>query len=464
MKSILQSLENIAATSGNAKTVLLAKALEDSDLLWAVKRALDPMITYGVGKKTLAAAVKGEKHGDLPMVRDNAEDILRMLQARMVTGSIATEMLRKTFKTYDADSWEMLTRIINKDLRAGFTAKTVNEARGCAEIEVFEVNLAHPYKEKHIKSWPVKSEIKFDGVRTICIADLAAETAVFLSRTGKEFHTFRSLAGDVIKLLKAGLRARGRVVLDGEVITGDFLKTVSEVRRRDFDAKDAMFNVFEVMSEEEFKTGCRLAEEKRRERAEKLFSVAAHALGQNEFEALSVSLIEQDVLHSHEEVMAKFKERFDQGFEGIIVKPTYGFYERKRSYGYLKLKDTVETAGEMDLKITGVYEGEGKYQGMAGGVTVDFNGVAVNVGGGFTDLQRAEIWADYTDSLVTLSQIVYDEATDAMITTNKVIKPTKNTVIGRVVEIAYHEILPSGSVRHPRFRRFRDLLEHGEKV
>ena len=168
--------------------------------------------------------------------------------------------------------------------------------------------------------------------------------------------------------------------------------------------------------------------------------------------------------HSDAEVKAKFKEKFDLGFEGIIVKPLDGLYERRRTYGYMKIKDEVDTAGDVDLLITGVYEGDGKYQGMAGGVIVDFNGVPVRVGGGWSDRQRAEIWADHTNTVVEYTYRSWEEELDEMITVTEKVKPSGQSVIGRLIEVKYHEITPDGSMRHPRFARFRDLLEKGEKV
>lgn len=68
----------------------------------------------------------------------------------------------------------------------------------------------------------------------------------------------------------------------------------------------------------------------------------------------SIKLIEQELAHSDAEVKAKFKEKFDLGFEGIIVKPLDGLYERRRTYGYMKIKDEVDTAGDVDLLINGL--------------------------------------------------------------------------------------------------------------
>lgn len=465
MKQILESFERIAAVSGNAKVALVATE-STGDVLWAMKRALDPMITHGVGKKTLKAITKKVKeHGVEDMPVQEAENVLSRLQSRLLTGKEAINVLSSVFAEYSPESWEVLSRIITKDIRAGMTAKTLNEALGRTEIEVFEVALAHPYKAKHIKRWPVKSEIKFDGVRTVCFADLAAGSAIFLSRTGKEFYAFRTLAADVIEFLRSALNTRsGRVVLDGEVITGDFLKTVAEVRRKSFDAKDAVFQVFEFLSEAEFVKGCSLPEERRRSRLEALFKRAEQAVGKERVDGLSISLVEQELLNSDEEVRAAFLRRFQEGFEGIIVKQPDFLYERKRGYGYLKIKDIVETAGEVDLKIKDVYEGEGKYEGMAGGVIVDFNGVDVRIGGGFSDRQRAEIWADHTGKVVTYTSVVWEEELDEMVTVTHKVKPSGNSVIGRLIEVKYHEITAYGSMRHGRFHRFRDLLTKGEIV
>ncbi len=465
MDKIINMLNEISEVSGNAKRPVLAEAMSDADFSWVVKQALDPAITFGVGKKTIKMIEKGVKDsGTAEITLSSLRQLTDGLSTRQLTGSKAIDALREAKKLYSANSWDLIRRIALKDPRAGFTAKTVNEVvKGF--IDVFEVNLAHPYSVKKVKKWPVAIELKHDGVRTIAFVDLGAGTAIFLSRTGKEFKAFQTMSADVVEFVKAGLQIdSGRIVLDGEVITGDFLKTVSEVRRTNFDAVDAEYHVFEFMTEQEFLNGCTLQEERRRGRLEALFRRATELLGEERMATTSIKLIEQELAHSDAEVKAKFKEKFDLGFEGIIVKPLDGLYERRRTYGYMKIKDEVDTAGDVDLLITGVYEGDGKYQGMAGGVIVDFNGVPVRVGGGWSDRQRAEIWADHTNTVVEYTYRSWEEELDEMITVTEKVKPSGQSVIGRLIEVKYHEITPDGSMRHPRFARFRDLLEKGEKV
>lgn len=83
-----------------------------------------------------------------------------------------------------------------------------------------------------------------------------------------------------------------------------------------------------------------------------------------------------------------------------------------------------------DVVIINAFEGEGKYRGSLGGIVVLHGNVSVKVGGGFSDLQRQEFWEVWNNC--------------------------RNSLEGRLVEVEYHEETPDGSLRHPRFIRFRD--------
>lgn len=88
-----------------------------------------------------------------------------------------------------------------------------------------------------------------------------------------------------------------------------------------------------------------------------------------------------------------------------------------------------------DLIIVDLEEGEKgkKYEGLLGALVVDFKGVRVSVSSGLSDVQRTQFWHN------------------------------KEEVIGRIIEVEYHEVTPDGSLRHPRFKRFRDTLAKGCK-
>jgi DNA ligase-1 len=128
----------------------------------------------------------------------------------------------------------------------------------------------------------------------------------------------------------------------------------------------------------------------------------------------------------HNEVMEYYSAVRHDGGEGVIVKPTGGDYRCTRSRNWLKIKDQQT----VDAPIIGLEEGTGKYQGMLGAVIVDLEGVEVRVGSGFTDEERKRLWDDaHADEPWSYN---------------------------RLIEIEYHEKTPDGSLRHPRFVRFRD--------
>ena len=63
----------------------------------------------------------------------------------------------------------------------------------------------------------------------------------------------------------------------------------------------------------------------------------------------------------------------------------------------------------VDLFVTNVFEGKGKYKGTLGGVVVEYKGQPVGVGSGFSDIQRKMIW-EHPESIVgKLIEVQYFE-------------------------------------------------------
>jgi ATP-dependent DNA ligase len=113
----------------------------------------------------------------------------------------------------------------------------------------------------------------------------------------------------------------------------------------------------------------------------------------------------------------------DQGEEGIVVKHLFSAYEKGRSWRWTKLKQFTT----LDLLVTGVEQGEGKYASTLGALLVqrllpDGQSVTVKVGSGYTDEQRAEFWASPP----------------------------------RMIEVRYQNETKDGSLRFPTFVRVRD--------
>lgn len=80
-----------------------------------------------------------------------------------------------------------------------------------------------------------------------------------------------------------------------------------------------------------------------------------------------------------------------------------------------------------EFTVIGMIEGKGKFSGMLGALTVDVDGVSVDIGSGFTDEQRDWLWNSCDP-------------------------------VGSLVEIKYQEKTKDGSLRFPVFLKFRNDL------
>ena len=96
---------------------------------------------------------------------------------------------------------------------------------------------------------------------------------------------------------------------------------------------------------------------------------------------------------TEEDLLKFYAECMDAGYEGIMVKDVNASYCFKRSSSVLKLKPVATYEGV----IVGHYEGRrgSKREGLWGGFQIVMpNGVITRVGGGFTDVMKAEINID----------------------------------------------------------------------
>ena len=125
------------------------------------------------------------------------------------------------------------------------------------------------------------------------------------------------------------------------------------------------------------------------------------------------------------------------GYEGIMLKDPDAPYECKRSTAWLKLKPFIEVT----LEVIGFEEGTGKNVGRLGALVgrgqEDGRLITVNVGSGYSDALRDDIWAN------------------------------RNNVTGQMFEARADAVTQAQngeySLRFPRFLRFRGFAK-GEKL
>lgn len=399
-------LKRLGATkSKNEKLAILREA--DATTRDLMHRAMNPFITYGVAKVDIP------KPGVNALAEGHIE-MLERLASRELSGNAAKLAISTAMGSLTAASQEVLRRILTKDLKCGTGTTLINEIWP-GLIPKFSVQLSEVYDPKRVTQWPVGFQRKLDGMRAVAIIDPDKGEVNMVSREGHPLPALEPIAEVVRSKLDIFRPWREKpIFLDGEATSGSFNDTVSQVRRKSKQADDAVFNIFDVFGP----GGSAMPLEQRLELVDSIV---------NAFDNQRIGRVPMKLCYSDDEVQAAVNAEWDAGEEGGMVKRLDAPYELKRGYHWMKVKgyDSAE------FEVLGVFEGTGQYAGTAGGFVVRLeNGGECRVAG-ITEKTRDLIW-------------------------------NNPDVIGRLIEVGFHERTPDGSLRHPRFVKFRDTLT-GEK-
>tara|TARA_Y200000002_G_scaffold224423_1_gene185330 strand:+ start:8565 stop:9827 length:1263 start_codon:yes stop_codon:yes gene_type:complete len=402
------------------KQDVLSKHMDNVDFVCGLKEALDPLITFG----TRDVQVKEDSDGPgLDWMQ--FADLLDALESRLLTGHAARDAILDAMSVATKDQWNnWYRRIILKDLKAGFSEKTVNKVQK-GTIPVFGCMLARDgAKEEKRLVGEVLIENKYDGVR--CIAIVQNNSATLYSRNGKVFPNFPHIEEALSK------PEFNNMVFDGEIMSDNFQTLMKQVyRKTDVDTSDAYLALFDVLDLKDYNKGSTSLNTLQRK--EILDNMAFDDCIQ-EVEWTRCNL---DTEGGQRIFKRMNKEAIENGYEGLMVKPIEAVYECKRSPSWLKIKPIIEVT----LTIKDIEEGQGKFLGTTGALVCegvdDGVHIKVNVGSGLSDDQRDMFWDN------------------------------RDVVIGDLVEIRADAITQAEngeySLRFPRFKTFRGF-ENGEKI
>lgn len=416
------------------ESIINREALAGNDEFFAgCKLALDSMITFGI-KKVPESSASGP---GLPW--DEFLNLAVQLSLRQLTGNAAQEAVQSAMNRSTVEQWNnWYRRILIKDMRAGFSEKTVNSVvekiNEKYAIPVFTCQLAHDSANHESKVAGDKLvEVKLDGVRVITIVYPDGRVDQY-SRNGKELVNFPHIKEQISKNAESFTEA---VILDGEVMSASFQDLMKMVHRKsDVKSDDAVLNLFDIITLKEFQAGRGVHRQFDR-------SVTLAAWHNKYHESMpNVTVVGQELVDLNSFVgQARFKQinqdAVDGGYEGIMIKDPEAVYECKRSVSWLKLKPFIEVS----LEVVDVEEGTGRNEGRLGALVCegvdDGKAISVNVGSGFTDGDRAGFWS------------------------------ARDQLVGQIVEVRADAVTQnqdgSYSLRFPRFLRFRGF-EVDEKL
>ena len=372
---VFDILEDLAANpSRNYKIDKLTEHKDNKVLREVVRLALDPFTQFYIRK-----IPKYEATGSGCLM--TAMDQLFELSSRFVTGHAAIEHLTQVLTSLSPKNAKVLERIIAKDLKCGVSTATANDV-WLGLILDYPCMLASQYEQKLVDKiqWPAMVQLKLDGMRfNAIVRDGQCE---FKSRNGKTIDLLGNLEQEFVKLSN-GMD----VVFDGELIVKDdngimnrqtgngILNKAVKGTISDKEAAMVHATIWDHIPYMYFTSGeCPTPYKQRFARLET---------------TNKISVVPNFIVDNIEEAQAKFKEYYDQGEEGIILKDMNAPWENKRSKSLIKFKGELEC----DLKIVDVEDGTGKYEGMLGALVCESEDgiIKVKVGSGFNDEDRKKI-------------------------------------------------------------------------
>ena len=355
--SVFDQLE--ATTSRTEKEDILKANKDNEALKTLLKLTYDPFITFGIKKDPHVAPLGTDE------IVDSYEDFLSLaarLTDRTLSGNRAIAEVSKFLGGLTSNHQKWYLRIIQRDLKAGITDKTVNKIfKGL--VPSFTCALANTFNEKKIPKRYV-GDPKLDGYR--CLAFKYDNGTVELrSRNGHLLEGYAGIEKDVADYLVPGF------IYDGEITGRKVESAFSDIQKSAFkkvDNKDGVLNIFDAVTIEEFTTENFTATYE--QRLGFLDQITDILNGCRSLERVHPSGVLTNTEEDWNTVLELHRLYVEElGYEGTMIKDLDAVYKKDKSNNIMKLKDFYD----IDLEVVGVYEGAPgtKYVGTTGGLTVE---------------------------------------------------------------------------------------------
>ena len=357
---IYDLIELIAASPKKTEKERLLKESDCPELREVLRAAYNPMDNYYIKK------VPSAPHGKENLC-DSGYEILYALSSRQITGNEALGYVELYLNKLNLKSQELLTRIIKRDLRAGFSVSTINKVfKGLVpETPYMRCSLL---SKVDTSGWDwvagVFSQTKLDGM--FCnISVVDEDTVVMTSRQGTEFpvEEFSDLAEHMLTLSEAGYQYHGEVIVidtEGNVLPREIGNGILNSVLKGGVIPEGHYAKFIVwdMVELDVIEGHKKCDEPYHYRYDRVNDLQR---------AVFFHAAPTRILHSLDEAYQHYQELLAEGQEGSIIKNPNMLWRDGTSKEQLKLK----LEFEVDLKIVGFTQGNGKNANTFGSISME---------------------------------------------------------------------------------------------
>ena len=395
---VVEIINDLRGTTKSTEKTAILKENKDNELLQKVLfYTLDSFKKYKISEKTF------ETYGCLQSSYSDIFTLLDVLSANNINDNLKNEAVGFV-NSADEKLQDLFKCMLIKDLRIGIAEKGINKVFKDL-IPTFACMLSESiFKNNNMQRVQGKEFIitqKLDGNRILGVK--ANGKTTFYTRQGKEIDGLVELEED-FKLFPDNMVLDGEILLENKNnLNSDelFRETMKECRKKG--TKHGLyFNAFDLVTLEGFGKGIDTTPcAQRKENLHNLIET-------NNF----THIVEVPILYKGRD-LDKIDEylqlAISKGQEGCMVNLCEAPYEGKRVKTQLKVK----AMNEIDLRVVGVFEGEGNFKHTLGGITVAFEheggNYTVGVGSGFSKEDRELYWAHPELIVRKIARIQYFE-------------------------------------------------------
>lgn len=240
------------------------------------------------------------------------------------------------------------------------------------------IMLCYPFEEKRLATWkaPFIIQPKLDGVR--CRAILKDNMAVLVS---SENHIIEQVPHINAALVKAFPDME--IELDGELYKHGYsfqeiISVTSRSKNKHMDSESIEYHIFDIVS-----------------KGEQIHRTAeSNKLGFFSSAQPEIKIVTSSLVRDISEIMDKYNDYIDDGYEGFVIRDSFGEYHRKRYTGIMKFKphqkdDYLIVGAQEEISMTGNPKGT-----LGAFICSSSEGTIFNVGTGLTAEQREQYWKD----------------------------------------------------------------------
>jgi len=393
MKTVIKIFEQLKNTSGKKDKEAIIETNKDNELFKeCLVFLLDDNVTTGIAKKSLQKNIKCD--GDI-MLLVSWQDCMSYLKENN-TGKDYDILVAQGFVKFqdEADRW-FYEGMITKTLKIGCDKAIVNKVIPQL-IPDWKVQLGSSFEKLRLKdNEKFFLSKKMNGHRG------SFYEGKFISRQGKEISGLQHIIDDIEKLYLS------TYFIDGELIrknvenlddNENFRITSSILNSDTEDKSDIEFVIFDIFPADTI-VGNHTIENysERKKRMKDLEYLFQHNNIRN------LKIVEMVYEGTDPNQIHKWlKYAVDNDWEGIMLNKDVP-YVFKRTTNVIKIKQFLS----IDLRIIGYEEGQGKNEGKLGAFVVDYKGNKVEIGGGYSDEERATFWEHRDEMIGKIIEIKY---------------------------------------------------------